>query len=58
MAEDSSIGAAYRAMSPEDKAALQELKKQESTRIGKEVSLGDIIRAVTPGQPQPDYLKG
>ena len=51
------VSETFKAMSQEDKAALKALQAEESTRIGKPLSLREIIEAVTPGMPDPDYLK-
>ena len=40
-----------------DKAALKALQAEEKARTGREISLSDIIAAVTPGLPTPAYLK-
>ena len=48
----------YKAMGPEDKDALKQLKAETEKRIGRDISLGDMIRAVTPGMETPEYLRG
>lgn len=44
----------YREMSDADKAALKELKEQESKRLGVDVTLRDMLEAVTPGCVTPE----
>lgn len=53
----STFSEAYKAMSQEDKAALHQLKEETAKRLGREVSLGDMLRAVTPGFETPEHLK-
>lgn len=48
----------FKAMGPEDRLALAQLKAEEIKRVGKELSTRDIIEAVTPGLPTPAYLLG
>jgi hypothetical protein len=48
---------AYKNMSIEDKAALKELQAETSKRLGITISLGDMLRAVTPGFDTPEALK-
>jgi len=50
------VHAAYKGMSQADKAALQALKAEEESRVSRPLSIGDILRAVTPGLEQPEYL--
>jgi hypothetical protein len=52
-----SFSETYKNMSPEDKAALTELKAETEKRLGIAISLGDMLRAVTPGFDTPDALK-
>lgn len=48
----------YKSMSLEDKEALKQLKDETEKRLGITISLGDMLRAVTPGFDTPDALKG
>ena len=38
----------YKNYSPEDKAALKELRAEMSEKVGKEVNLADAVSAVEP----------
>lgn len=46
----------YKAMSDADKAALKVLQAEEIARTGREIKLGDMVAALTPGFPDPEYL--
>lgn len=48
----------YKSYSSEDKLALQELRTYMKEKTGGEVTLGDAIKAVTPGLETPAHLKG
>jgi hypothetical protein len=48
----------YKTWSDADKAALRELRAEVTAKIGVEPKLSDMIYAVTPGLPTPDYLRG
>jgi len=56
MSEGMNVMKAYQAMSAEDKNALAELRKSEAVRLGRDISLGEIISAVTPGMKTPDFF--
>lgn len=51
-----SIAAKYREFSDDDKVALKTLQKEASEKIGRPVSLSEILAAVTPGEPWPKDL--
>jgi hypothetical protein len=53
-----SFSQVYSAMSAEDKAALKQLKLEEEKRVGRELSIREVLEAVTPGFADPAYLKG
>lgn len=44
-------------MSAEDRTAAKELMAEEIARTGRKITIGDIIKAVTPGLEEPEYLK-
>lgn len=48
----------YKAMSAADKQALKELKDEVEKRTGKQFTIGDMLRAVTPGFETPPTLIG
>lgn len=46
----------YRSYSNDDKAALKELQKEASEKVGRPVSLAEILQAVEPNEPWPPAL--
>jgi hypothetical protein len=53
-----STTAAYKAMSQDDRKALQELRSHAANMIGGEVTLKEIICAVEPDLETPKRLEG
>jgi hypothetical protein len=56
--EAQSTTAAYKAMSQDDRKALQELRSYAAEKVGSEITLKDIICAVEPDLETPERLKG
>lgn len=47
----------YKAYSDQDKIALKELQKEASEKLKREVSLKEIVAAITPGMETPDFMR-
>lgn len=46
----------YREMSDADKAALKQLQAEASAKLGRAITLAEMIQAVTPSEPWPKTL--
>lgn len=56
---DVSVSARYNTYTPDDKVAFKELREYAQKATGRSVvPLKDILFAVEPGLPTPEYLVG